>query len=121
MLDDEGGLHAELCAFFDGEGFRFEGLDGARGRQVDGDVGAGVDFEGEGSDDAAALVFGVDGDGGRGGDAEGGFPAVEGFVVLVWQGIGVRKEVFFFSKCGCEMFFSGGRRMRDEGKKNSSG
>lgn len=84
MLHDKVRLHAELCPLLDGEGFRLERLDGTGGGQVDGDVGAAIDFEGEGSDDAAALVFGVDVDGGGGGDAEGGFPAVEGFVVLVW-------------------------------------
>lgn len=59
MLDDEVGLHAELGALLDGEGFGLERLDGARGRQIDGDVGAGFDFEGERFDDAAALVLGV--------------------------------------------------------------
>lgn len=59
VLHDEGGLHAELGALLDGEGFRLERLDGARGGQVDGHVGAAVDFEGERLDDAAALILGV--------------------------------------------------------------
>ena len=76
-----------MSAFFDGEGFRLEGFDGAGSGQVDGDVRSTFDFEGEGSDDAASLIFGVDCDGGGGGDAEGGFPAVEGFVILVCEGL----------------------------------
>ena len=88
VLHNEIGLHAELGPFLDGEGFGLQGLDGARGGQVDGDVGTGFDFEGEGFDDAAALVFGVHGDGRGGGNAERGFPAVEGVVVLVWSRVG---------------------------------
>ena len=63
MLHDEVGLHAELGSFFDGEGLVFERFDGPWGGQIDGDVRTAFDFEGEGSDDAATLVFGVHGDG----------------------------------------------------------
>lgn len=59
MLHDEIGLHAEFGSLLDGEGFGFERLDRARGRQVDGDVGAAFDFESERLDDAAALILGV--------------------------------------------------------------
>lgn len=63
MLHNEVCLHAELGSFLDGERFRFERFDGTWGGQIDGDVGAAFDFEGEGFDDAATLVFGVDVDG----------------------------------------------------------
>ena len=88
MLHYEIRFHAEFSSFLDGERGLFEIFEGTGAGQVDGDVGSAFDFEGERFDDAAALVFGVDGDGGGGGDAEGGFPAVEGFVVLVWEGCG---------------------------------
>lgn len=64
VLHDEVGLHAELGAFLDGEGFRFQSFDGTRGGQINGDVGTAFDFEGERFNDAAALVFGIDMDGG---------------------------------------------------------
>lgn len=56
MLHPESSLHAELRALFDGEGLRLQRLNGAGGGQVDGDVGAAFDFEGQGADDAAPLV-----------------------------------------------------------------
>ena len=87
VLHDESGLHAELGPFLDGEGFRFQRFDGTRGGQVDGDVGATFDFKGEGFDDAAAFVFGVHVDGRGRGNAKRGFPAIEGFIVLVWEGV----------------------------------
>ena len=59
MLHDEVGLHAELGSFLDGERLRFERLDGTRGGQIDGDVGAPFDLEREGLDDAATLILGV--------------------------------------------------------------
>lgn len=86
MLYHEIRLHTEFGAFLDGERGLLEIFDGVGAGQVNGDVGAAFDFEGERFDDAAALVFGVDVDGWGRGDAEGGFPAVEGFVVLVWEG-----------------------------------
>ena len=64
VLHDEIGLHAELGALLDSEGFRFQSFDGTRSGQIDGDVGTAFNFEGEGSNDAAALVFGIDVDGG---------------------------------------------------------
>ena len=92
MLHDEVGLHAELGPFLDGERFRFQRFDGAGGGQIDGDVGAAFDLEGERFDDAATLVLGVHVDGGGGGDAERGFPAVEGLVILVWVRPNIRSD-----------------------------
>ena len=105
MLHDEVGLHAELGSFLDGEGFRFERLDGAGGGQVDGDVGAAFDLERERLDDAATVILGVYEDGRGGGNAEGGFPAVEGFVVLVW-GIWSMLGQVFQRLIGDEMEFA---------------
>ena len=85
MLNDEVGLHAKLCAFLDGEGLTFQFLETAGGGQVENDVWTAGNFEAEGLDDAAAFVGGVDGDGGGVGEAEGGLPAFEGFVILVWE------------------------------------
>lgn len=85
MLHHKFRLHAKFGSFLDREGFALELIDRAGFGQVDGDVGTVFDFEGERFDDAAALVFGVDGDGGGGGDAEGGFPTVKGFVVCVCE------------------------------------
>jgi len=84
MLHPELGLHAELGSLFDDEWLAFQGFDGSRRGQVDGDVWAAFDFEGKGFDYAAASVTGGDGEGGACGEAEGGFPAVEGFIFLVW-------------------------------------
>lgn len=44
VLDFKAGFHAEDGAFFDGEGFIFEGLEGAGGGEVDDDVGAVLDL-----------------------------------------------------------------------------
>lgn len=90
MLHHKFGLHAEACALLDGEGLALELLDGAGRGQVDGDVGATIDFETERLDYAATLVGGVDGDAWRVGDAERSLPAFEGFIVLIW----VRKGLF---------------------------
>ena len=84
MLDDKVGLHAEVGALLDGERLALELFDGAGGGQVDGDVGAALDFKTEGFNNAAAVVGGVDGNTRGVGDAQRGFPAVEGFVVLIW-------------------------------------
>lgn len=59
MLHHEPGLDAEHCALLDGEGFVLEVVDSARCGEVDGDVRATFDFEGEGFDDAFARVVGV--------------------------------------------------------------
>lgn len=56
VLHPESSLHAELRALFDGEGLRFQRLNRAGGGQVDGDVRAALDLEGQGADDAASLV-----------------------------------------------------------------
>ena len=63
MLHDEVGLHAEFGALLDGEGFRFERLDGTGSGQIDGHVGAAFDFESERLDNAATVVLGVYEDG----------------------------------------------------------
>lgn len=85
MLDPEVGLHAELGAFLDGEGLALERFDAARRGQIDDEVWAALDLERERGDDAAALVrwVGIERFAGR--KPEGGFPAVERFVVLVWE------------------------------------
>ena len=69
MLDDKVCLHSELGAFLDGERFRLEGFNRAGSGQVDSEVRAAFDFEGERFDHAAALVLWVDRDGGGGGYA----------------------------------------------------
>ena len=63
MLHDEVGLHAEFGSLLDGEGFRFQRLDGAGSGQIDGDVGAAFDLESERLDDAATVILGVYEDG----------------------------------------------------------
>lgn len=100
MLDDEVGFHLVGAAFLDGEWLAFEGLEGAWGGEVDGDVGAAFDFlvggislvgerckaglayECERFDDAQAWVFGI-ADGLALAETEGCFPAVESLIVLV--------------------------------------
>lgn len=85
MLHYEIRFHSEFGPFLDGERGLFQIVEGTWAGQVNRDVGSAFDFESERFDDAAALVFGVDVDGWGRGDAEGGFPAVERFVVLVWK------------------------------------
>jgi hypothetical protein len=85
VLDLELCLHAEAGALLDGEGLVLEGFSGAGGFEVDDDVGAAFDFETEGEDDAFAGVVGV-GEVLARAQAEGFFPFLEGFVVLVWRG-----------------------------------
>lgn len=87
MLHHKGRLHAEMGAFFDDERLLSETFDRAWSGQVDGDVRSTFDFEGERSDNAATIVFGVDCNWWRRGNAEGGFPTVEGFVILVYEGL----------------------------------
>ena len=83
MLHPKLCLHPKLRAFLDGKWFAFQSFDGSWSRQVDGDVGAAFDFEREGLDHAAASVASSDGQGSAGGDAQGGFPAGEGWIILV--------------------------------------
>ena len=83
MLHPELSLHTELGSLLDDERLAFQRFDGSRRGQVDGDVRAAFHFERKGLDDAAASVTGSDGEGGARGEAEGGFPTVEGFVFLV--------------------------------------
>lgn len=77
MLHNKRGFHAELCSLLNGEGFGLESFDGARGSQVDGDVGTAFDFQSERLDDTAPLVLRVDMDGGRTADTEGCLPTIE--------------------------------------------
>lgn len=84
MLHDKGRLHAERGAFFDDEWLLFESLDRSWSSQVDGDVWSTFDFEGKRLDNAATMVIGVDCNRRRRGNAEGGFPTVEGFVISVY-------------------------------------
>lgn len=61
MLHNKVGLHAELCALFDSEGFLLQSFDGTGSSQIDRDVWTALDFECECFDHTAALVFGIDG------------------------------------------------------------
>lgn len=83
MVDLEGDLDAELGALLDREGLVLEFLEGAGRGNIDHDIGAAFDFKGEGLDDTCSRIVGVS-DGVASGQTEGGFPAVERFVVLVW-------------------------------------
>ena len=85
MLDYERGLHAKVSAFFDAERLAFQLLDGAGCGQVDDDIGPALDFEPERFNDATALVRWVHGKTWRVGDAQRGFPAIQGFIVLIWS------------------------------------
>lgn len=59
VLDLELCLHAECSALLDDERLLLEGLKGARGLEVDDDVGTAIDFETERVDDALAGIVGV--------------------------------------------------------------
>ena len=83
MLHHEVRLHTKLGALLDAERLRLECFQAPGGSQVDGDVGAAFNFQGEGFDYTASLVLGVDGDRRARGYAEGSFPAVERFVILI--------------------------------------
>ena len=85
MLDLEIGFHAELGAFFDDERLALEGFYAAWRGQVDDHVRTAFHLESERLDHAAASVTGRHCEWSASGDAERGFPAVEGFVVLVWR------------------------------------
>jgi hypothetical protein len=90
VLDLELSLHAECGALLDCKRFALECLNSARRPQVDDDVFTTFDFETEREDDAFAGVAGV-GDVLALTEAEGGFPLLEGLVVLVYDGE-VRRE-----------------------------
>lgn len=78
----EDNLDAEGGALLDRERLILEGVDGSGSGHVDDHVGASLNLQGQGLDDALSGVVGVTG-GFAGVQAEGGLPAVEGFVVLV--------------------------------------
>jgi hypothetical protein len=82
VLHLELGLHAESSSLFDYEGLALESLDGARGPQVDDDIGPTFDFEAEREDDAFARIVGV-GDVCALAETERGLPLLERLVVLV--------------------------------------
>lgn len=81
MVDLEDNLDVELGTLLDGEGLVLEAVDGAGGGQVDHDVGTTLGDQGERLDDALGVVGQAD----RltGVQAQGGLPAVHGFIVLV--------------------------------------
>lgn len=78
----EDDLDAEGGALLDREGLILERIEGSRGGHVDDHILASLDFQGQGLDDALSGIVGV-ADGFAGVQAQGGFPAVEGFIVLV--------------------------------------
>lgn len=56
MLNLEVGLHAELGTFLDGEGLRLQRLESAGSGQIDGDIRATLNLEGQGLNDTAPFV-----------------------------------------------------------------
>ena len=83
MLNYKIGLHAEVGTFLDRERLAFELLHGARCSKVNGDIGAALDLETERFDDTPAFVGRINSKTRGVGDAQRGFPAVQGFVVLI--------------------------------------
>ena len=84
MLNHKVRLHAETSPFLNSKRLVLESFDGARGSQVDNDVGTAFDFEGEGFDDAFALVVGIHCYGWGRREAEGGLPAIERLIFLIY-------------------------------------
>ena len=82
MLHSENSLHTKLCAFLDSEGLVLEGIKCAGSGEVNGDVGTSFDLESKGLNNAFARVVFVR-DGIASAQAEGSFPAIERFVILV--------------------------------------
>lgn len=83
VLDLEGDLHAEGGAFLDCEWRLLERVHGSGIFQVDDDVGAALNLETKGEDDAFARVVWIRDVLARA-EAERLFPLAEGLVVLVW-------------------------------------
>lgn len=81
MVDLEGNLDTECGAFLDGEGLVFQSFEGTGGGEIDDDVRTVFHLESERFDNTAIVavlsyrVARV--------QAQGGFPAVQGFVALV--------------------------------------
>ena len=84
MLDDEGGFHLICATFLNGKRLLLQSFQGTRSGEVDSDVGATSNLEGEGLDDAESRVIGV-GDGVTGANAKGCLPSVQGLIFLVWK------------------------------------
>jgi hypothetical protein len=87
VLDTEGRLHAEGGPLLDIEGLGLQRFQRAGLGQIHFYVWPAFHLEGEGGDDTLAGVAGVDLQRGAGGQAERGFPAIEGFIVLVLDGL----------------------------------
>jgi hypothetical protein len=79
----ENDLGPEFGALLDCERFVFEVLQRSGAREIHRDVWSAFRFDGEGMDDALSRVFRV-ADGITCVQTEGGLPAVEGLVMLVW-------------------------------------
>lgn len=84
MLNHKVRLHAETSPFLNSERLVLESIDGARSSQVDNDVRTAFDFEGEGLDDTFALVVGIHCYGWGRREAEGGLPAIERLIFLIY-------------------------------------
>lgn len=109
MVHLEDNLDPERSALLDGERLILETLESAGGGEVDEDIGAAFDFQGEGLDDAFAGVVGV-ADGFAAVQAQGGFPAVEGFVVLVCWCI-ILVSVYMLGRCRLSLYVDRCHRM----------
>jgi hypothetical protein len=75
-------LDAEGRSLLDCKRLVLERLEGAGRGQLNHHVGAALDLQGEGLNDAFSGVLGV-ADRVAGVEAQGGFPAVQGFVIFV--------------------------------------
>lgn len=81
VVDLENDLDVELGTLLDGEGLVLEAVDGLGARQLDHDVGATLGDQGQRLDHALGVVGLTDRVTGI--QAQGGLPAVHGFIVLV--------------------------------------
>lgn len=86
MVHLELALDAEGRSLLDRKWLVLECLEGAGRGQLNHHVGAALDLQGQGPDDAFSGVVGIT-DRFAGVEAEGGLPAVQGFVILVWPGV----------------------------------
>ena len=87
MLDHELRLHAETSPFLDTERLVLESFHRARGSLVEDDVGATLDFESEGLDDTFSLVVGIHCYGWARRETEGGLPAIERLIFLIYTNL----------------------------------
>lgn len=83
MLDLENDLDSESGTLLDREGLVLQLVERAGGRQLDHDVRTPLDLQRQGLDNALPRVVGV-ADGSAGVQSQGGLPAVQGLVVLVY-------------------------------------